>query len=51
MIYSSKKSLAVSALGFLFGAFCFILVIPFGLIFGLLFQLFGSSHQPQKKAY
>ena len=42
---SKSELLGIGTFGQLVGAACFFLVIPFGIIFGVLFRLFGGTHR------
>ena len=42
MIASRKKSAGIGLLAQVVGAACFLLVLPFGIIFGLLHRLFTA---------
>ncbi|MEO6996070.1 MAG: hypothetical protein ABI273_20880 [Lacunisphaera sp.] len=46
---SPKKSFLGHPLFQLVGALCFFLVIPFGIVFGVLYRLFGGAHRGKNR--
>ena len=42
---SKSELLGIGPFGQLVGAACFFLIIPFGMILGILFRLFGGTHR------
>jgi hypothetical protein len=51
MISSKKKPLGIGAPIQLVGAVCFFLIVPFGIIFGMLHRLFGGTHRKRDQAF
>ena len=50
MISSSKNFPFFRSFVQLAGAICFFLIIPFGMMFGVLLRLFGGTHRKKDRA-
>ena len=49
MIPSSKNFSSLRSLAQLFGAICFFLIIPFGMMLGVILRLFGGTHRKKDR--
>jgi len=50
MISSSKNISLFRSFIQVAGAICFFLIIPFGMMFGVLLRLFGGTHRKRDRA-
>ena len=49
--HSKSDLLGIGAFGQIIGVACFFLVIPFGIMFGVLFRLFGGTHRAKDREF